>query len=469
MNELINVKILNSDLPESLTISKGSTLLSILPDELKKQYYICLVNGRARELSFKISFDATLEYVGLNNIEAGKAYEASLRYVMAMAFYNLFKDVKIRFSYNVSRSIFCQVISNNLKIDKGIVDKIKAKMDEIIKLDLPIERVTVSWDEAKKIYEEFKMEDKMEILEYRPEKVVHLYHCGSYYNYMHSYMVPSTGYLQNYRLRLYAPGIIIQYPRYEMGGIIPAFEEAPVYGKTLKAAYEWAKLVDSQTIYKINHHISGKNTNEFIQMCETKHNNMLAELGERIKNDIENIRLIAIAGPSSSGKTTFANKLANQLKTNFAPIIVSMDNFFVERENTPLDNNGKPDYESIEAIDLNLFEDRFNKLLNGKNAEIPIYNFSTGKKEKGPLTKMEENGILIIEGIHGLNPILTKNIDNDLIFRIYAEPQSSIVSSELIRKARRILRDVQSRDISPLKTLEMWPSISKGEKLNIFP
>ena len=141
----------------------------------------------------------------------------------------------------------------------------------------------------------------------------------------------------------------------------------------------------------------------------------------------------------------------------------------MEREDTPLDKDGKPDYESIKAVDLDLFEDRFNKLLSGEDTEMPLYNFSTGKKEKGSIVKMKENGIIIIEGIHGLNPILIKNMDNDLIFRIYVEPQSSIVSSELIRKARRILRDVQSRDISPLKTLEMWPSISRGEKLNIFP
>ena len=227
---------------------------------------------------------------------------------------------------------------------------------------------------------------------------------------------------------------------------------------------DFANILGINTIEKLNNKILNE-PRDLIYKSEQLHNLKIKEIADNIIDE----KMIFIAGPSSSGKTTFANKLANQLKTNFVPIIVSMDNFFVERENTPLDNDGKPDYESIEAIDLNLFEDRFNKLLNGKNTEMPIYNFSTGKKEKGPLVKMEENGILIIEGIHGLNPILTKNIDNELIFRIYEEPQSSIVSSELIRKARRILRDVQSRDISPLKTLEMWPSISRGEKLNIFP
>ena len=477
MNELINVKILNSDLPESLTISKGSTLLSILPDELKKQYYICLVNGRARELSFKISFDATLEYVGLNNIEAGKAYEASLRYVMAMAFYNLFKDVKIRFSYNVSRSIFCQVISDNLKIDKGVVDKIKAKMDEIIKLDLPIERVTVSCDEAKKIYEEFKMEDKMEILEYRPEKVVHLYHCGSYYNYMHSYMVPSTGYLQNYRLRLYAPGIIIQYPRYEMGGIIPAFEEAPVYGKTLKAAYEWAKLVDSQTIYKINHHISGKNTNEFIQMCETKHNNMLAELGERIKNDIENIRLIAIAGPSSSGKTTFSNRLRIELMSRgINPVMISIDDYYLDRDKIEPNENGEIDLEDINTLDVELFNQHMYALINGEEVQLPHFDFVLAKRVPGKKIKVAPNCPIIIEGIHALNELMSSSIPKHQKFKIFISPQIQInidnhspMSTTDLRLIRRIVRDKQFRNAPATKTLSMWPSVRRGEFKWIYP
>ncbi len=225
-----------------------------------------------------------------------------------------------------------------------------------------------------------------------------------------------------------------------------------------------ANILGINTVEKLNNKILNE-PKDLIYKSEQLHNLKIKE----IANNIVNKKIVFIAGPSSSGKTTFANKLADQLKIKFTPIIVSMDNFFVERENTPLDKDGKPDYESIKAIDLDLFEDRFNKLLSGEDTEMPLYNFSTGKKEKGSIVKMKENGIIIIEGIHGLNPILIKNMDNDLIFRIYVEPQSSIVSSELIRKARRILRDVQSRDISPLKTLEMWPSISRGEKLNIFP
>ena len=225
-----------------------------------------------------------------------------------------------------------------------------------------------------------------------------------------------------------------------------------------------ANILGINTIEKLNNKILNE-PKDLIYKSEQLHNLKIKEIADNIVNK----KIVFIAGPSSSGKTTFANKLADQLKIKFTPIIVSMDNFFVEREDTPLDKDGKPDYESIKAVDLDLFEDRFNKLLSGEDTEMPLYNFSTGKKEKGSIVKMKENGIIIIEGIHGLNPILIKNMDNDLIFRIYVEPQSSIVSSELIRKARRILRDVQSRDISPLKTLEMWPSISRGEKLNIFP
>ena len=234
-NNFITIKLNN----ETKLIPRGSTLLSLLSDNQKKKYFVALVNGRVRELSFKISFDAEVEFLDLTHSEAGKAYEASLRYVIAMIFNELYPDASIRFSYNVSRSIFCQPL-DDFHIERRIVDQVAKRLREIVDADIPIERVTVSTEEAISIYQQFNLHDKIDILKYRPEKDVHLYRCGNYYNYLHSYMVPSTGYLQSFVLRPYSPGIIIQYPRYELNGKIPPFEEAPTYGRTLKRAYEWA-------------------------------------------------------------------------------------------------------------------------------------------------------------------------------------------------------------------------------------
>ena len=419
-NNMITIKLKN----ETRLVPKGSTLLSLLPDEQKKKFFVALVNGRVRELSFKISFDAEVEFLDLTHSEAGKAYEASLRYVIAMIFNELYPEESIRFSYNVSRSIFCQPLGN-FHIERRIVDQVANRLREIVDADIPIERVTVSTEEAIQIYQKFNLHDKIDILKYRPEKDVHLYRCGNYFNYLHSYMVPSTGYLQNFILRPYSPGIIIQYPRYELNGQIPPFEEAPTYGRTLKRAYEWAKLIDTQTIYRINEKLTPENTVDFIQICETKHNNMLSEIGNLIKADIDNIRLIAIAGPSSSGKTTFSNRLRLQLMAlGINPVMISIDDYYLDRDKIQPDENGEIDLEDIKTIDVELFNQHMYSLINGEEVELPRFDFMTAKRVPGRKIKVDPHSPIIIEGIHALNEQLSASIPKHQKFKIFISRKS---------------------------------------------
>lgn len=461
---------------KSLSTLVGTTPLSLLPDEDKKKYYVCLVNGRVRELTYPLSKDATVEYLDLTSSEAGKVYEASLRYVIALAFYNCYPKAKIRLSYSVSRSMFCESVSSDFIIDLKVVNTIKQEVARIIKEDIPFERKTVSIKEAAEIYEKYGMLDKLDILSYRPDKDVHLSKCGDYLNYMYSYTVPSTGYLKDYVLKLYSPGIIIQYPRYELGGIIPKFEDAPVYGKTINRAYNWAKLTDCQTIYDINENIKS-NMVDFVQMCEAKHNNMLAEIGEKIADSRNDIRLIAIAGPSSSGKTTFSNRLRIALLSKgIRPVMISMDDYYIDRDKIKPGPDGKLDLEDINTLDIELFNEHMFALINGEEVEIPHFDFKLAKRVQGHKLKIEPNQPIIIEGIHALNEQMSSLIPKHQKFKIFISPQIQInmdnhtpMSTTDLRLIRRIVRDNQFRNSPAKQTISMWSSVRRGEFKWIYP
>ena len=469
---MITIKWNNQD----LSIPVGTIPLTLLPDEDKKKYYVCLVNGRVRELTYPLTKNATLEFLDLTSSEAGKVYEASLRYVIALAFYNCYPKAKIRLSYNVSRSMFCESVSNDFIIDLKVVNTIKQEVARIINEDIPFERTTISKQEAATIYEKYGMLDKLDILSYRPDKDVHLYKCGNYLNYMHSYTVPSTGYLKDYALHLYSPGIIIQYPRYELGGIIPKFEDAPIYGKTINQAYNWAKLTDCQTIYDINEHVQ-ENPVDFIQTCETKHNNMLAEIGEKIAKERNNIRLIAIAGPSSSGKTTFSNRLRIELLSKgIRPVMISMDDYYIDRDKIPLNEDGELDLEDINTLDIELFNEHMYALINGEEVEIPRFDFKLAKRVKGHKLKISADQPIIIEGIHALNEQMSSLIPKHQKFKIFISPQIQInmdnhtpMSTTDLRLIRRIVRDNQFRNSPAKQTMSMWSSVRRGEFKWIYP
>lgn len=463
-------------------VEEGTIVLDLLDEENKTSYMLCQIDNQIKELRYQLTEknnNAKITLVGLDNIEAGKAYEATLRYVIAMAFFNLYKGVDIRFSYNVSRSIFCQVITPNFHLSKK-TDDIIAEVKRIISLNLPIKRVTVTIEEAKEIYHKYQHLDKLEILKYRPENTVHLYECDNYYDYMHSYMLPSTGCLKNYVIRPYSPGIIIQYPRYELDAEIPEFVEESTYGKTLKNAYNWSSKAKLQTIVDINHQVESHNIVDFIQMCEAKHNNMLAKLGSFIEEDINDIRLIAIAGPSSSGKTTFCNRLRIELLSRgINPVMISMDDYYLEKDlickiqNKPLE---ELDLEHINCLDIDLFNKDLFDLINGETVTLPHFNFQTGKREKGKTIKVDANSPIIIEGIHALNEKLTASIPKHQKYKIYIAPQVQIniddhspLNTTDLRLIRRIVRDMQFRNCPAANTIKMWQSVRNGEFKWIYP
>ena len=465
-----------------ISVKEGTRVLDLVDKNQRRNLVVCQVGAQVKELSYKLSEknnNMTVKLLGLSNAEAGRAYEASLRYIVAMAFYRVYPDVKVRFSYNISRSISCQPLTKNFNMSRAVED-ISNEVKNIIEEDLPIERVIVTIEEATEIYKKFHLDDKIEILKYRPEKTVHLYKCGEYYNYLHSYMVPSTGCIQSYAITPYSPGLIIQYPRHELDATIPEFEEEATYGKTLQRAYNWAEKAKIQTITDINRKIERGEVLEFVQMCEARHNKQLAELGDLIASDIENIRLVAIAGPSSSGKTTFCNRLRIELLSRgINPVTISMDDYYFEKD-VICRIQGKPreelDLEHVNCLDIELFNKDLFDLINGEEVTLPHFNFKTGRREKGKTIKIDENVPIIIEGIHALNEQITKSIPKHQKFKIYIAPQAQLnidnhspMSITNVRLIRRIVRDMNFRNCPAAITIDMWQSVRNGEFRWIYP
>ena len=467
---------------QEFNVKPGTRVVDLIDKKDKKNLVVCQVGAQVKELNYRLTDKndgMTIKLLDVGNAEAGRAYRASLRYIVAMAFYNIFPNVKIRFSYNISRSISCQALTKNFNMLRA-VDAITKEVQRIIDEDLPIERVVVTVDEATKIYKKFHLDDKIEILKYRPESTVHLYKCGDYYNYLHNYMVPSTGCIRNYTITPYSPGLIIQYPRHDLEASIPEFEEESTYCKTLQKAYNWAVKAKVQTVCDINRKIERGEILDFVQMCEANHNKQLAELGDLIENDIEDIRLVAIAGPSSSGKTTFCTRLRIELLSRgINPVTISMDDYYFEKSKI-CEIQQKPieelDLEHINCLDIDLFNKDLFDLINGEEVTLPRFNFKTGKREKGKTIKIEPNVPIMIEGIHALNEKVTRSIPKHQKFKIYIAPHAQLnidnhspLSLTNVRLIRRIVRDMKFRNCPAATTIDMWRSVRNGEFRWIYP
>ncbi len=459
-------------------LDEKKRILSLIPAEEKKTYYAAKVNNRLRELNYELCFDCDVELLKLDSIDAVKVYETSLRYLISMAFFNVMRNVKIRISYNVSRSLLVEIVEpKKMCLDFKSVKLIKNEMERLIDADIPFERCTLTKDEAHDFYVKIGATDKDAILKYRPERNCHFYKCNEYINYMYGYMVPSTGYLHSFVVNVYGSGMIIQYPRAEEGGKIPIFEDTPVYGRVLQSAAEWAKRCNAETVAKMNEQILAGTYVDLVNLCETRQNGMLYELGNDIQNNINDIRLICIAGPSSSGKTTFSNRLRIELMSRgIKPLKISLDMYYKEKDACPLDAEGKPDFESLDALDLEHFNEQMIALIGGEEVELPVFDFASGRLESGIKTRIDEHTPIIIEGIHALNDKLSFAIPVHQKYKIYIAPQFALnldgdnpISLTDLRLLRRIVRDRQFRATDAEKTIEMWSSVRRGEFEWIYP
>jgi len=451
---------------------------SIRLEELSKKYagpfYAAKVNNRLRELSFDLNYDANIEFLNYASMDSTRIYATSMRYLICMAFSRVFPDLQIKFSNSISMGIYGKAINGEL--NPTMIRRVVDEMRVLIQENLPIVRKKETIAKISKYYESKGWMDKVETLKYRKEKV-NVYVCDGYVNYMYGYMVPSTGYLNEFELFYYSPGFLARFPRIEANGQIPEFSDSPRFLGVLNKAEHWAVACDADMIYKMNKKIENNQEVEYVNMCETRHNDQLCELGEIISRDIKDIRLIAIAGPSSSGKTTFARRLEIELLTRgIRPLPISIDNYYLPAEQAPLDEFGKPDFEHVNALDLELFNENIADLIAGKPVALPIFDFMKHERVFLPPKTINADIPIIIEGIHALNDKLTSFIPSDKKFKIYISPFAQInidnnnpINLTDLRLLRRIVRDLQFRNTSPEKTLSMWASVRRGEYKWIYP
>lgn len=451
--------------------------LTDLFDNSGYHYMAANVNNRLRELDYIVKEEADIQLLDLKDAAVCRIYQSTLRYVILMAVKNVYPKARVIFNYSVSRSIFASVSNLGHAFLQEDLDKIAVEVNRIIACDYPIKRYSVSKPEASAYYKSIGSMDKVKVLKYRKEETVHMYECHEYKNYMFGYMLPSTGYLKQFTLKLYSPGFLITYPRSECGGTIPKFQDERVFRQTLKEANHWADTSKSGSISQMNEIVEAGNALEFINICEARHNRQLAELGNKIMENIDNIKLIAVAGPSSSGKTTFTNRLRIELKSRgIEPLMISIDNFYNNPELAPLDEYGKPDFEHIDSLDRKLFNEVIYKLIQGESAALPIYDFATRTRSFEPEVRLKYHQPILIEGIHALNDDLTPSIASESKFKIYIAPLSQYriddhnpISISDIRLIRRMVRDHQYRNTDCEKTLATWQSVRNGEFRWIYP
>lgn len=433
-----------------------------------KDIVSCKINGKLRDLVYAIEDGDKVDLLGLNDEDSVRVYEASLRYLIAMAIKRVYPTLKVNCDYYISRSI-CFKKSDASSFDETEFNNIKEMTEKIVKEDYKFIRKTIGIDEAREYYKNNGFEDKVDVFNYRKEKTVHVYNCDDYVNYTYSYMVPSTGYLNKYNLILYKGKIVLQYPRADKGGELPEFHSENTYEEMLVISEKWAKELGALTVSDINKNIL-KDSAGFIQKCEERHAMLIKKLGDKIEEK-GNIKLIAIAGPSSSGKTTFSNKLRAELESrNIYPVKISMDDYYLDRSYLTPEEEKTIDYEDVNLLDIELFNQHLKELTEGKEVTLPKFNFLTKKREVGNTIKLGNNEPIIIEGIHALNEMLTKSLPRENKFEIYIGPHIQInidnhtpISMTHLRLIRRMVRDYLFRGSDVSRTLGMWDSVRRGE------
>lgn len=460
-----------------IDVKKGTRVLDLFSKEIQSsnnEIIACKFNNEVKGLNFKIPSEGNIELIDITDKDGMRVYQRGLIYVVAKAFHDIYPNALLTINYQLYHSMLCEI--DNIEITDEMINKVDERVKEIIESNLPIERKVMPKEEAKLFYEKEKtLKGKLQ-LDLEEKEGVTLYYCEDYYNYFYGVMPISTGCIKKYEISKYHDGFLIRYPSRKNPYELRKFIECPKLLETLDEYEDVHKTLNVNTLYKLNQIIKNGKIKDYILLDEALHEKKITKIADMISNDKKK-KVVLIAGPSSSGKTTFAKRLELELRLNgLKTKTISVDNYFVERKDTPRDENGEYDFESIEAIDTKLLNSHLLKLLNGEEIKMPTFNFHEGTKEyKGNTMKLETDEILIMEGIHCLNDDLTFLIPKEQKFKIYISALTVLnidyynrISTTDTRLIRRIVRDNQFRGYSALHTLKMWPSVNRGEAKNIF-
>ena len=466
---------------QTLDVKDGTTYLELAKNFQKKfdhDIVLVLENNKMRELFRKVKDGATVTFLTTGQIDGYNTYRRSATLLLLKAIYDVegmeaVRGMKVEFS--VSEGYY--VSSKKMPVDQETLDRIEKRMKELVNENLPIEKHSIPVEEAIEHFAEHGMVDKARLFRFRRSSSVNVYLLDNFEDYYSGYMVPSTGYLKYFKLIPYDEGFVLEFPPRKTPETFGPFKEQHKVFQTLKSSTKWGEILDVGTVGALNEQISAGNIGNIILAQEAIMEKELGNIAEQIAA-LPDKKLIMIAGPSSSGKTTFSHRLSIQLMAHgLKPHPIAVDNYFVERVDTPKDENGQYNFECLEAMDIELFNQQMSALLRGEEVYMPTFNFITGTKEyKGNSLKLGPEDVLVIEGIHCLNDALSYSLPAENKFKIYvsALTQMNIDEHNRIpttdgRLLRRMVRDARTRGASAQKTISMWPSVRRGEDENIFP
>ncbi|ADO76954.1 nucleoside kinase [Halanaerobium praevalens] len=435
------------------------------------------IDNKVCNLNEKITKKAKLKPIRINSELGNRIYRSSLYLVLAKAVYELFPEVILKIEISISNGVYCE-LENKDSLTKSEIFKLKDRMKEIINSDYKIKKHKLKKEEVLKIIQDENCSFRSELIKKQDQAHYTLYEIDGYYDYFYYNMVPSTSYLKEFDLHLRIPGFVLLFPKFFSDKEVPKFKEQPKLANIFLEYERLGNILGINNVVELNQIVEKNNHNEIIRIAEALHEKKIAKIADKIKSGMPRNKIILIAGPSSSGKTTFTHRLSTQLKINgLRPVQISVDNYFVNRENTPLDQNGEKDFEALEAIKLDLFNDHLLQLIQGEEIELPKFNFEKGVRERSnKFLQLKEDQPILIEGIHGLNDRLTEVIPQDLKFKIYISALTQLnidchnrIPTTDTRLLRRIVRDNQYRGLSASDTLNLWRSVRRGEEKNIFP
>ncbi|RLC45554.1 MAG: nucleoside kinase [Candidatus Cloacimonadota bacterium] len=459
---------------------KGITPLQVIEKEKISSDTIIVaakINNELKNLKTSIFEDCKLSFVDLSSPEGVRIYSYSLSFVLVRAVKELYDNAKIVIKHSLSNGLYGEIYSRFL-LTAHDAEKISERMKKIIEQDSEFEIINIRKTGAIRIFKRNNQLDKVRLLEFLSDDNITIYKNDIYYDYYNELLVPSTGYLKKFELRYYPPGVILRYPDFRTPGEIPPFVNQVHLFNIFNEYERWGQILNIDSVSAINEKVRDFKITEMIRVAEALHEKKIVYIADKIEGLKKRIKLILISGPSASGKTTFAKRLSIHLKVNgMHPVSISLDDYFVDRDKTPLDENGEHNFEDLHAIDIELVNQNLIDLFAGKEVEIPKFSFTKGKREKkGQYLKISPDQVILIEGIHGLNDELTSEIDRENKFKIYVSALTHLniddhnrIATNDNRIIRRIVRDSQFRAHSTLDTIRRWESVRKGEEKYVFP
>ena len=459
--------------------NKDTTLEEIAKDQQKHFKYPILlakVDNRLRELSTVAKDKSNISFLDLTSREGNRCHINGLVYIMIYAVKKLYgKKADIIVQHSIDKGIY---IKTTFKLTEEKVKEIKKTMNTIIQADIPITKVTIERTEAIKYFESINDDTKAGVMRYNTNNYITLYRLGNLYNYFYNLMPTSTEKTKDFDLTyIKENGLVLRFPTVYINDKIKEYQHHPNMFQVFSESREWTKMIDVENSVDLNRVVTSGKISDLIKMDETIQSSRLLKLAQQINAKKDKVKIVLLAGPSSSGKTTTSRKLCMYLKVfGLNPKVISMDDYFLERDQTPLDENGKPDFECLEAIDLKLFDKQIASLLKGEEVKIPTFNFILGAKEYKEKMHLEDKDILVIEGIHALNDKILTSIKRENKYKIYISALTELnmdnhnrISTTDNRLLRRIIRDNRTRGHGVEKTLTQWPSVRNGEEKYIFP